>query len=74
MAMKGKNCVAIATDRRLGNSFQTQTMNEPKISQPSKHAMLALAMFLPDCQMVHKMLRSEANIYSLEEGREIRPK
>lgn len=29
---------------------------------------------MPDCQMLHKHLKYEANLYRLEEGREIRAK
>lgn len=71
MAMKGDGCVAIASDRRIGGGYQTLVMNYPKVEQVSGSAMVALTTFTPDCQMLHKYLKYEANLYKLEEGREI---
>lgn len=47
-AMKGKDCVALCTDRRLGNGYQTIVMNVPKVEQISKYALAGLADFAPD--------------------------
>ncbi|KAH0570251.1 Proteasome subunit beta type [Spironucleus salmonicida] len=73
LAMKGKNCVVVATDKRLGASYQTITMNYPKISQPNKSCLLAIAGFASDAQMLHRDLASRCELFEFENNRSLTP-
>jgi 20S proteasome subunit beta 3 len=50
VAMKGKGCVAIAADRRLGVQFQTIATNFQKIFQMQDNILLGLSGLGTDIQ------------------------
>jgi 20S proteasome subunit beta 3 len=50
VAMKGKNCVAIASDMRLGMKFMTVSTEFSKIYNVSERCMLGLAGLATDAQ------------------------
>ncbi|KOC68690.1 Proteasome subunit beta type-3 [Habropoda laboriosa] len=72
--MKGKNCVAIAADRRFGIQAQTITRNFQKIFEMGPHLYLSLPGLATDTQTVMEKLRFRLNLYELKENRKIHPK
>lgn len=75
VAMRGKDCVAIAADKRLGMSLSTVSMGrENRIFQLSPHTLVGLSGLQSDVLTVSKKLRYRSNLYHLEESRDIRPK
>ena len=53
MAMKGKDCVAIAADRRFGVQAQTVSMNFDKIFEMGPALYIGLAGLATDVQTVY---------------------
>jgi len=74
VAMKGKDCVAIAADKRLGIRFQTVSTDFQKIFPMGKKLMIGLPGLATDVQTFANELKFHANLYNLSENREIRPK
>ncbi|GJQ85393.1 hypothetical protein Trydic_g10167 [Trypoxylus dichotomus] len=74
VAMKGKNCVAIATDKRFGIQAQTVSMDFPKVFQMGPHLFIGLPGLATDTQTVMEKLRFRKNLYELKENRTIAPK
>jgi len=75
VAMAGKNCVAIACDKRLGKErFQTISSNFQKTFKLTDRCIVGLAGFATDVDTVHSHLKYRINLYALREEREIRPK
>lgn len=74
VAMKGKNCVAIASDKRFGIQAQTLSVNFPKIFEMSPHLFVGLPGLATDTQTVHQRLTFRQNLYELKEGRRMSPK
>eukprot|EP01068_Selenidium_serpulae_P004052 Selendium_serpulae@DN3397_c0_g1_i1.p1 len=73
-AMSGRNCVAIATDERLGiNQFQTVAADFQKAFKLTDRCYVGLAGLATDVQTVHHLLRFRANLYSLREERQMAP-
>jgi 20S proteasome subunit beta 3 len=52
VAMAGKNCVAIATDKRFGVRYSTVSMENPKVFEMGPHLFLGLAGLQTDVQTV----------------------
>jgi len=50
MAMKGKRCVAIATDKRFGVQALTVSMNFPKVFPMTDRTYLGLSGLATDIQ------------------------
>jgi len=73
MAMKGKNCVAIAGDLRLGVQAQTVAMGFNKIFEMGPHLYVGLAGLATDVQTVSERLKFRINLYELRENRRIKP-
>ncbi|XP_028627821.1 proteasome subunit beta type-3-like [Grammomys surdaster] len=73
MAMKGKNCVAIAADRRFGIQAQMVTTNFQKISPMCDRLYIGLAGLATDIQTVSWCLKFQLNPYELKEGRQNKP-
>eukprot|EP01069_Polyplicarium_translucidae_P003735 Polyplicarium_translucidae@DN2394_c0_g1_i3.p3 len=74
VAMAGKNCVAIGTDRRLGvNRFHTISTNFPKAFRVTEKCFVGLAGLATDIQTVRQQIEYRANVYELREEREMRP-
>ncbi|XP_036046926.1 proteasome subunit beta type-3-like [Onychomys torridus] len=72
MAMKGKNCVAIAVDRHFGIQAQMVTTDFQKIF-PLGDRLLGLAGLATVVQTVAQSLKFRLNLYELKEGRQIKP-
>lgn len=74
IAMRGKNCVAIAADRRFGIQAQTVGMNFEKVFEMGPNLFVGLAGLATDVQTVHQKLKFRLNLYELRENRNIKPK
>lgn len=75
LGLRGAGCVALASDRRLGMSLQTQSMGrEQKIFRLGPYCYVALAGLQTDVLTVSRLLRFRANLYRQSEGRELRPR
>lgn len=74
IAMKGKNCVAIASDRRFGIQAQTILCDFQKIYEMRPHLYLALPGLATDNQTVMERLRFRLNLYEFKENKRIQPK
>ncbi|XP_046388864.1 proteasome subunit beta type-3 [Ischnura elegans] len=74
VAMKGKNCVAIAADKRFGIQAQTLALDFQKIFEMGPHLYLGLPGLATDTQTVHQRLKFRLNLYELRENRRIHPK
>lgn len=73
IAMTGKDCVAIAADRRFGIQAQTVSMNFQKIFQMNDKLFLGLPGLATDVQTVESILNFDLKLYQLTENREIKP-
>lgn len=73
VAMGGKECVAIASDRRFGVQMLTISTNCPKIFQINDRIMLGLSGLMTDVDTVREKLRHEVNLLELKEERPIDP-
>jgi 20S proteasome subunit beta 3 len=73
MAMKGKDCVAIAADRRFGIQSQTVSMDFQKVFEMGPRLYVGLAGLATDVQTVSERLRFRVNLYELRENRRIKP-
>jgi 20S proteasome subunit beta 3 len=74
VAMKGKDCVAIATDRRYGVQLQTIGLDAEKIFPIAPKLFIGLSGLATDIQTVHQRLKFRTNVYELRENRPVRPK
>lgn len=74
VAMKGKNCVAIASDRRFGIQAQTVGMDFQKIFEMGSRLYVGLPGLATDVQTVSQRLKFRLNLYELRENRQIKPK
>nr|CAG4645777.1 EOG090X0CE5 [Lynceus sp. MCZ IZ 141354] len=74
LAMTGKDCVAIAADRRLGAQLQTVAMDFQKIFEMGPHLYIGLPGLATDTLTVHEKLRFRQNLYELRENRRVSPK
>uniref|UniRef100_A0A672FEM1 Proteasome subunit beta n=1 Tax=Salarias fasciatus TaxID=181472 RepID=A0A672FEM1_SALFA len=74
MAMRGKNCVAIAADRRFGIQAQMVTTDFQKVFPMGERLYIGLAGLATDVQTVAQRLKFRLNLYELKEGRQIKPK
>ncbi|KAG8176589.1 hypothetical protein JTE90_024250 [Oedothorax gibbosus] len=74
IAMKGKQCVGIAADRRLGVRAQTLAMDFQKVYEMGPRLYLGLPGLATDTATVAQKLAYRLNMYELREGREMTPK
>jgi len=74
VAMKGKDCVAIASDRRFGIQAQTVAMDFQKIFEMGPRLYVGLPGLATDVQTVSQRLKFRLNLYELRENRQIKPK
>jgi len=56
VAMAGKDCVAIACDKRFGIQYSTVSMDFPKVFEMGPHLFLGLAGLATDVQTVYANL------------------
>jgi len=74
IAMVGKECVAIAADRRLGMQAQTLSCNFQKVFQMGDKLFIGLPGLATDVQTISNRLTFRKNLYELRECRQIKPK
>jgi len=74
IAMKGKDCVAIASDTRYGIRQQTLASNFPKVHKLHDKLFIGLSGLATDQQTFLEKIKFRINLYKLREEREIRPK
>ena len=74
IAMKGRDCVAIAADRRFGVQAQTVATNFQKIFEMGDRLYIGLPGLATDVQTVSQRLQFRKNMYELRENRKIKPK
>eukprot|EP00127_Corallochytrium_limacisporum_P004177 Clim_evm122s157 gene=Clim_evmTU122s157 len=74
VAMVGKDCVAIAADRRLGQQAMTVSCDFKKIFQMGDRLFIGLAGLATDVQTVASRLEFRTNMFRLREERDIKPK
>ena len=72
IAMSGKNCVAIATDTRLGVQLMTVDTNFQRVFKVNDLTLMGISGLARDCQTFHALMNFKRNLYSLKEGREIK--
>lgn len=74
IAMKGKDCVAIASDLRFGVQAQTLHMDFEKVFSMGDRLYIGLAGLTTDVQTVSSRLEFRRKLYELRENRLIKPK
>ncbi|CAJ0625374.1 14861_t:CDS:2 [Entrophospora sp. SA101] len=74
VAMVGKNCVAIASDKFLGVQLMTISTEFPKIFQATDKCYVGLPGLATDVQTLSERFRFKINMYKLREERDIEPK
>ncbi|KXS21241.1 N-terminal nucleophile aminohydrolase [Gonapodya prolifera JEL478] len=74
VAMKGKNCVAIASDRRFGVQAQTVSTNFKKIFEVHPQLYYGLGGLATDVLTLSEIFEYKLSMYKLREGRDISPK
>eukprot|EP00919_Chromeraceae_sp_WS-2016_P074018 GHVR01175085.1.p1 GENE.GHVR01175085.1~~GHVR01175085.1.p1 ORF type:complete len:193 (+),score=38.06 GHVR01175085.1:172-750(+) len=73
--MSGKNCVAVASDTRLGIAkFNTVSTDFKKSFVMNNNCFIGLSGLATDIQTFHKLLSYRMNMYSLNERRDMLPK
>ncbi|KAL9255157.1 Proteasome subunit beta type-3-A-like protein [Drosera capensis] len=73
VAMVGKNCFAIASDRRLGVQLQTIATDFQKIFQIHDRLFLGLSGLGTDMQTLYQRLVFRHKLYQLREERDMKP-
>lgn len=71
VGIKGKDCVAIACDTRLGVQFTTQAHDFQRVFKLSKKCLVGFVGLGGDIQTFHNYLRYRLNLYELRENREM---
>ncbi|XP_064644174.1 proteasome subunit beta type-3-like [Lineus longissimus] len=74
IAMIGKDCVAIAADRRYGIQAQTVSTDFQKIFEMGPRLYVGLPGLATDVQTVGQRLAFRLKLYELRENRRIKPK
>ncbi|KAI8322128.1 N-terminal nucleophile aminohydrolase [Martensiomyces pterosporus] len=74
VAMAGKNCVAIAADKRLGQRALTVDTNFQKVFPITDRTYIGLPGLATDVKTLHDRFRLRVNIYRQREERVIEPK
>jgi len=74
VAMTGKDCVAIASDKRLGVKYTTYSMDFPKVFKAADKIYIGLPGLGTDVQTLTERFRFKVNMYKMNEEREIEPR
>jgi len=72
--MAGKECVAIASDTRLGVQLQTVACDANRVFKMHDRLYLGLTGLMSDITTLENTFRFKLNLYNMKEGREISPK
>ena len=73
IAMAGKNCVAIASDKRYGLRNQTISCEMRKTFQVNDKTLCGLTGLATDCQTLEQRFVFRTNMYRLREERDMSP-
>ncbi|XP_027330516.1 proteasome subunit beta type-3-A [Abrus precatorius] len=73
VAMVGKNCFAIASDRRLGVQLQTIATDFQRISKIHPKLFIGLSGLATDAQTLYQRLVFRHKLYQLREERDMKP-
>ncbi|XWS21660.1 hypothetical protein CRYUN_Cryun30bG0073500 [Craigia yunnanensis] len=73
VAMVGKNCFAIASDRRLGVQLQTIATDFKRISKIHDRLFLGLSGLATDAQTLYQRFVFRHKLYQLREERDMKP-
>ena len=73
IAMAGKDCVAIASDRRYGLRNQTIGVEMQKTHQINDRTFVGLTGLMSDVQTLEQKFRFRSNMYRLREERDMSP-
>ncbi|KIO31342.1 hypothetical protein M407DRAFT_241859 [Tulasnella calospora MUT 4182] len=73
VAMVGKDCVAIASDLRLGNQALTIATNFEKVFPVTDRLYVGLPGLATDVVTLRERFRFRVNMYTIKEEREIEP-
>uniref|UniRef100_A0A8C8WCS1 Proteasome component C10-II n=1 Tax=Panthera leo TaxID=9689 RepID=A0A8C8WCS1_PANLE len=72
MALKGKNCVAIAADRHFGIQAQMVTTDFRKFFPMGNQLYIGLTGLITDVQTISQQLKFWLNLYELKDGWQIK--
>lgn len=73
LAMAGKDCVAIACDRRYGVQAQTMATDRNKVFKMHDKLYIGLSGLATDQSTFHEKLKFRLAMYNLREERDIKP-
>jgi len=73
IAMVGKDCVGIASDKRLGQQLTTISSDFTKVFRMSPRLYVGLAGLATDVITLHQLLEFRMNLYKLKEERDMSP-
>ncbi|GKT23880.1 putative multi-domain containing protein [Aduncisulcus paluster] len=73
LSMKGKNCVVILCDTRLGSQYETVSTSFPKIFKMNPRVFFGLAGLASDVITLHHKLRFHVNLFQLKQERSMPP-
>lgn len=73
IAMRGKNCVAIATDLRIGNQALLLSTSFDKVFKVTDKTYVGLPGLATDLITLREKFRYRLNMYRMKEDREIEP-
>ncbi|GBG29765.1 Proteasome subunit beta type-3 [Hondaea fermentalgiana] len=71
--MTGKNCVAIASDTRMGAQALTVATNQERVFKMNNKTLLGLSGLISDVYTVKQKLDMQVNMYKLRENRDMKP-
>lgn len=71
---RGRGCVAIAADRRLGVQGQTIATDFKKVFKIHDHCFVGLSGLATDVQTLNSIFQSKHSLYELRENRKMKPK
>lgn len=74
LAMVGKDCIAIASDRRLGVQLTTVAMDANRVFKMNDKVLLGLTGLMTDISTLEATFKFKLAMYKMREGREIAPK
>ncbi|KAJ1031547.1 hypothetical protein NDA11_006493 [Ustilago hordei] len=73
VAAKGKNCVVIASDLRLGQQAMTVACNFDKVFRVTEKTYIGLPGLASDVATLREKFRYRVNMYKMKEERDIEP-
>ncbi|KAF9763256.1 Proteasome subunit beta type-3-B [Nosema granulosis] len=74
LAMKGKDCVCIINDKRLGNGAIGASKNFTKIYQVTPKIFVGFTGLVSDAQILFRKIRRNHNLFRLSANRDMDPK